>query len=358
MKYYRQKKLSSIEKSEGLELEKNLIESVRVQGAHPVLTSSENLATGASYVRHKRAGNEKGLKEHKKRYALWTFFFLAPALSVLIVFRLLPSLLNLILSFFQGGIIGRFEFVGLNNFILLFRDGIFRASLINIGYYTLINLGVSLVLGFLLALLLQGLKATSSFRTLLFAPLTLSLAATTWLFWMMLNNNSGVVLSFLNETFGLPKGDLIYRHPWNTVGIALITIWHNLGLFVLIYLAKMKAIDRILYEAASIDGASFWRIIYHITFPLLKPTILFLVIGGLALSLQLFDPVYILRGRGGGFNSFLNIHPEHVTPAMYIYSNIFRPFQLGFSSGLSTVILIILLVIGLTPSILKGRKEL
>ena len=298
----------------------------------------------------------KNLKGSKMRHALWTFYFLAPALLFLILFRLGPTFLNLILSFFQGSIIGSFEFVGIDNFVQLLGDELFRSSLFNIGFLTLIHLGISLPLGFLLALLLQGLRGSSAFRNILFVPLTLSLSATTWVFWMMLNNNTGVVLNFLNEVFGLPKVDLIYRHPWNIVGLAIITIWHNLGLFVLIYLAKMKAIDQNLYEAASIDGASFWKIAYHITLPLLKPMIIFLVVGGIAVSLQLFDPVFILRSRST-FSLSMWLNSDHVTPVVYIYSNLFRPLRFGSSTSLSSVIFVMLLALVLLPAILRGREE-
>jgi ABC-type sugar transport system permease subunit len=287
---------------------------------------------------------------------LWTLFFLAPALLVLIAFRLGASFLSLALSFFRGGIFGKLEFVGLANFIRLFGDGLFWASLANIGFYTLIHLSVSLVLGFLIALLMESLKGSSFFRNLLFVPLTLSLSGATWVFWMMLNYNIGVVPNLLNLILKLPKVDLIYGYPWGTLGVALITIWRNLGLFTLIYLARMRALDPALYEAAAVDGASFWQGAYYITLPLLRHTILFLLVAGLAISLQLFDPVFILRSQRL-FSSTLGLRSDHVIPATYIYNALFRSFRLGFASSLSTVVFIISLSLAVAPAVLSRRKE-
>ena len=279
----------------------------------------------------------KGRKlSQSKRYNLTGWVFLTPAALLIAVFSFYPMIKCLIYSFQKGATFAKMEWYGINNYIRMFQDKVFMQSLRNTFVYFLIQVPIMLILALILASMLNNkdLKLKGFFRTAIFLPCATSLVSYAIIFRSLFSTDGFVNTILMN--LGIVDAPVAFLT--NTVSaraiIILALVWRWTGYNMVFYLSGLQNIEYSVYEAAKIDGASPMQSFFHITVPLLKPTILLTAIMSTNGTLQLFDESVNLT-NGGPANS-------SITMSHYIYDVTFKYVpNFGYSCAMSILILIL-----------------
>jgi multiple sugar transport system permease protein len=263
------------------------------------------------------------------------YLFLLPYLIGLVFLVIGPIIATFFISLTNWNLISEPSFVGLANYKKMFVDDPeFWQSVRVTLTYTILAVPAHLIVGLAVSLLLnRDVKGIGIFRTIFFLPSVLSSVAVAVLWLMLLNPDMGAVNTFL-RAIGIadPPGWLNSR-DWAVPAVVLISLW-SISVDVIIYLAGLKNIPAILYEAAIIDGAGTWTRFRHITLPLLSPTLFFTLITGLIYSFQVFDIAYILGGRSGGRGKSLLFY------LINLWNEGFRNQRFGYASALAWVLIV------------------
>ena len=275
--------------------------------------------------------------------ALWAWGFLALPILFFVVVRFWPALHAFTLAFSNWNILGTPRFVGLENFARLWSDPVFWKAFGNTFRYLILGVPISLLVSFVIAYYLDQIRFMHGFiRALYFVPFLTTAAAMAWV-WKWLYQP--LPIGYFNMMLGMVG---VAQQPFlNSTGQALpavlaVAIWAGIGFNVVIFLAGLRAIPETYYEAARIDGVSRTRILWEITLPLLRPTLIFLVVISSIGFLRIFDQVFNMTtdGDGGPLNS--------TTPmVLYIYRTAFKTFQMGYASAQTVVLFTVMLTITL-----------
>jgi len=265
--------------------------------------------------------------------------FLAPAVVVLGIFVLYPIISGAYTSLTSwNGFTPTKPFIGLGNYVRLAHDPEFWNSLMVTCLYAVGVCLLSIVTGLVIALLLDApLKARGLYRTIYFLPVVTSSVAAA-IVWKYMLDSSGFVNGLLNG-IGVNGPDWL-QNRWLALGaLTLLTVWKNLGFNAILYLTAMQSLPQSVYEAASLDGASFRQQVRHITIPLLAPMTFFVVVQALITSFQAFDLAYVLTDGGprGGTEVL----------GMLMYRNAFGLGDFGYGTAIAIVTLALVLVVTL-----------
>lgn len=275
--------------------------------------------------------------------------FLSPALILYAVFFLFPFFFSLYLSFMQWNLASSLkEFVSIQNYLNLFADKVFWRSLFNTVLYTLATTIPLMLFGLLLAVLVEGSgKLKEWYRVLLFMPVVTSLASTALVWILMMSPNDGIINTILAK-LGIEGPNWLNHPAWAMVSIIIVGIWKLLGYNMVLFITGMKGIDKQIYEAAKVDGASSIRQFFTITCPLISHVTLFVLVVNVIQSFQAFTAVYIMT-RGG---------PNNATNILVyeIWQEAFQFFDIGKSSALSIIIFIIVLSVSILQIKLMDKK--
>jgi raffinose/stachyose/melibiose transport system permease protein len=266
--------------------------------------------------------------------------FIIPALFFYLIFLVIPIIRTIQYSFYSwDGASPVMEFVGLDNFVRLFRDTIFWRSLSHNLFWIVSTIVLPVGVGLLLAILLssQLIKYKLIFRITFFMPVILSLVAVGIVWNWIFHPDFGIINTIFRE-IGL---DILTR-AWlgneHTVLPALIIAgsWTYYGFCMVVFVAALQGIDRSYYEMARIEGANPLQIFFKITIPLLKNTITLLVLNSLIGSFKVFDIIYLMT-RGGPFHSSEVI-------ATYMYTQAFSLNDIGYGSAISIMLALIIAI--------------
>ncbi|OCT16409.1 sugar ABC transporter permease [Paenibacillus pectinilyticus] len=287
-------------------------------------------------------------RNRRFKWMLIPMIFLAPALMLYAVFFLYPLAYTVFLSFHQWDMINPDkDFVGWDNYYSLFKDEVLWKALVNTFLYMLMTIPISMTLGFLLALFIESLQRGKSFyRFIFYLPVVSSIAVVS-IVWMLMYDQHHGIINQLFGVFGIKGPNWLADSSTALWAIAIVGIWKSLGSEMLLYISGLKSIDKSLYEAASIDGASRTHKLIHITLPLLSPITLFLLVMGMISSFQNFALVKIMTG--GGPNNSTNVL------VYQIYQEAFGFFNIGRAAAIS--LLLFLIVLTITVVQLKISKK-
>jgi len=280
----------------------------------------------------------RGSAWHRRR-AVEAWVLIAPVIVLFLIFFYGPVLFALYLSLcsWNGGVQPP-EWVGLRNYQQIAVDPIFLRSLGNTVQYSLMTVIPSLSIGLLLALALniEALKIMRFFRVVYFMPVITAPAimAVVWRYLFQANNG---LLNNVLMSMGLPPQLWILDVNQALPSIALTANWHRIGFVMVIFLAGLQSIPDVYYEAAKIDGAGSWDLFRHITWPLLTPTTLFLLITSVIATFQVFDSVRVMT-MGGPLNATNVI-------VYYIFQNAFELFKMGYGSAIALILFAIILIL-------------
>lgn len=304
----------------------------------------------------KAAGKGRSRFGRKLRETLSAYGFLAPYLIILAVFTLIATITAFYFSFFKLDLgFTEPEFTGIKNYQNIWFDlthnGDFIISLKNIVFYTVGVVLLQTILALALALLLnQKVRALGFFRTTFYLPsLTSSVAISLIFIWLY---NTHGAINYLLSLIGIQGPAWLYNPNTALPAIMLLNIWTTAPTFMILYLAALQDIPDHLYEAARVDGASPWRIIWSITLPLLRPTTFLVTALGTIGSFQMFDQAYLMGGGGTGGASGDPLKST-LTPVMVIYNAAFNSSSANMGRACAEAV--VLFVVIFTFTILQKR---
>ncbi len=275
----------------------------------------------------------------EKKLKLFGWLFVAPASLLIIVLSFYPMIYSFVLSL-QSGVANNLHFTGLRNYVRLFKDTNFKASVVNVLIYLVIQVPVMLVLALILSSILnqKDLKLKGLFRTLVFLPCVTSLVSSALVFKSLFAldgfvNRFCLGLGFLSEPI-----NFLMDPFWAKAAIIIVITWRWTGYNTIFYLAGLQNLDDSIFEAAVVDGASPAYQFLHITVPLLRPVILLTAIMSTNGTLQIFDEVKNLTNGGPGMAT--------LSISQYIYNLSFRlnP-QFGYAAAVSWAILFMVAIL-------------
>jgi ABC-type sugar transport system permease subunit len=261
----------------------------------------------------------------------------SPYLLFLAVFVAFPVLFCFFLTFHKWNIISPMTFIGVDNYNRLLHDRLFWKSIGNTLKFLMLHIPLQLVVSLGLAYLLdQKLKAVAFFRACFFMPVIISGVVVTIMWQQLLGNDFGMINRVL-QFFGMHKVGWLVDPDVAIYSIALMATWKNLGLYVILFLVGLQTVPQQYYEAARMEGATKWQQFYHITLPILNPTIFMVVILSTIGGFSLFIEPYVMTG-GGPLNTTLSA-------VLYIYKQAFEYYNMGYSSTLGFVFAFLIMTV-------------
>ncbi|HZW64758.1 MAG TPA: sugar ABC transporter permease [Hanamia sp.] len=266
-------------------------------------------------------------KKHKKsKRNFLPYLLVSPYLLFLVVFVIFPVLFCFFLTFNNWNIIAPMHFIGLKNYSRLIHDRLFWKAILNTLQFLLLHIPLQLIVSLFLAFLLnKKIKAGAFFRASFFMPVIVSGVVVTILWQQLLGYDSGIINRTL-QSAGMEKIGWLTNPDIAIYSIALMATWKNVGLYVILFLVGLQTVPVAYYEAAKMEGASEWQQFYHITLPMINPTIFMVVILSTIGGFNLFIEPYIMTG-GGPLNSTLSA-------VLYIYKQAFQYYNMGYSATL------------------------
>jgi multiple sugar transport system permease protein len=260
------------------------------------------------------------------RAKLLPYLLVSPYLVFVSVFVVFPVLFCLFLTFHKWNIIAPMQFAGTDNYSRLFQDRLFWKAIGNTLKFLLLHIPLQLILSLSLAWLLnQKIRAVPFFRASFFMPVIVSGVVVTILWQQLLGYDTGLINKLL-MTIGFNKVGWLVDPDVAIYSIAVMATWKNVGLYVILFLIGLQTVPPQYYEAAELDGASKWQQFYHITLPMINPTIFMVVILSTIGGFSLFIEPYIMTG-GGPLNTTLSA-------VLYIYKQAFQYYNMGYSATL------------------------
>jgi multiple sugar transport system permease protein len=267
------------------------------------------------------------------------YLFLLPYVLVFVLFRFGPTVAGFVISFFRWNIIGNPHYAGLNNYRQLANDPQFLTSVENSLYFVLLSAPALVVLGLLLALLVnQNLRGRTLARTVVFAPYVV-MSTVVGVVWLWIYNKDVGILNYYLSFLGINK--IAWLSDTNTAmpAVAIATVWWSVGFNMIIFLAGLQDIPEELEDAARVDGASEFGVFRHITLPLLAPTTFLVTMLTLINTLQVFGQIYVMTGGGPSLAT--------TTLVIFLYNQAFQFFKLGYGSTVAYVVLVITVILAL-----------
>lgn len=288
----------------------------------------------------------------KQKQVVWAWSFLALPVLFYVVIRFWPTLNAIVISFQDWNLLKDPEWVGFDNYAKLIADPVFWKVFGNTFIYLIIGTPLSLVISFIIAYHLDKIRFLhGTIRALYFLPFLTSAVAMAWVWrWFYQPVPIGLFNNFLASA-GIPQWPFLQSTTWALPSILAPAVWAGLGFQIIIFMAGLRAIPQTYYEAARIDGVS-WRVtLWEITLPLLKPTIVFLIVFSSIGFLRIFDQVFNMttNNPGGPLNSTKPL-------VLMIYDTAFNAFDMGYAAAQTVVLFTVLLVISLLQlRILRDR---
>ena len=283
--------------------------------------------------------------------------FISPWIFGFLIFTLGPIIASLVLSFCDYDVLHSARWAGLNNYhdLVTTDRPLVLKSLGNVAYLALIGIPLGMATGLAMALLLNSkVSGIRWYRAAFYIPSIVPVVASSVLWLWILNSDPhrGLInaawLGTLTHWFGIAPPGWETVPQWSKPGLIIMGLW-GAGGGMILWLAGLQSIPATLYEASSLDGASGWVQFWRVTLPMLSPYIFFNLIMGIIGTLQTFDSSYILGNTGNGGTT--GPDDSLMMPVVYLFSNAFQYFKMGYASAIAWLLFI--LILGLTLGQLK-----
>lgn len=294
------------------------------------------------------------LKKAKKKsnlfnYSRPVYTMMAPFMILFVVTLLIPAVMSLVFSFSK--ISSDIEFVGLDNFIAVFKDPTFFMSYFNVFIFMAVSIPITILLALIFAVLLNKptIKGRGFFRTVYYLPAITSIVAVSSVF-LTFYNPTGLFNTVLT-TLGFDPIPWLTDPFWARTSIIIISIWLNVGYYTVLFLAGLQNISKEIYESADIDGANSFQQFFKITVPMLKPIILMGMILSTINGLGSFEVPNILFKNGFGPES------SAVTVGVNLYKTSFEMVDFGKASAIAWTMVIVSAILSIIQFIIGGKNN-
>jgi len=304
-------------------------------------------ATGPSVPDTKSRVDQKGRwrSEWRRYYPQWTYCLVIVGAVFLayLVIRIIPIIDTAWMSLHNWSLVKPVKpFVGLENYRKLAVDPLFRMALVNTTIFAVVTVPVTLLLAFGVAVLLdrpmRG-RVENLYKFLFFLPVIPTMVPVS-VIWKWIYDPSYGILNYALGFLGVPPQGWLISSKYAIWAIIGMTVWKNVGYYMVLFLVGLKDIPMDYYEAAGIDGANAWHRLVHITLPLMRPMLLFNVVIATIFSYNVFAQVYVMTEGPQGSPS----NPVRVI-VLDMYENGFRYLKMGYASAEAMVLLLIVLVL-------------
>ncbi|GAA2404159.1 carbohydrate ABC transporter permease [Nonomuraea africana] len=276
------------------------------------------------------------------------YLWVLPAVALFAIFKIYPIVWSFWLSLFRTD--GALQtFAGAANYQRLVADPLFWTALRNTGVILVVQVPLMLAVAVALAVALNSplLRFRGFIRLGFFLPMITGLVAYGLLFAVLLNPQSGLV-NWVLGLAGIPPVPWLTDTLWARIALGLALTWHYTGYNAVIFLSRLQALPKDLYDAAAVDGAGGWHRFRHVTVPGLRPVILLTLVMSTIGTLQLFDEPYVLT-NGGPDNSTLTV-------GLYLYNNGFRYLDFGYASAIAYALAVIIGILGIVQFRVLGER--
>src|SRR5436305_6441083 len=271
----------------------------------------------------------------ERKEARQFYLFISPWLIGVVLFGGGPIIASALISFTDWSLLNSPRWIGLANYQQMFQDPLFYTSLKNTLYFGVGSVLLGVVTSFLLALLLnQKVRGMAFFRTVFYLPSVVSGIATA-LLWVNIFHPDFGLINYVLSWFGIQGPGWLTSEQWVIPALIIMSAW-GAGGTMIIYLAGLQGIPAYLYEAAAIDGATWWSKFWHVTVPMMSPVIFFNVLTGFIASLQAFVLILVMTNGGPANGSMVY--------GLFIYREAFQYFNMGYASALAWVLFILLII--------------
>lgn len=278
----------------------------------------------------------------KRREAVQGILYVLPSFALLLVFCLIPIFMSAMYSFTDYNVMKAPSFTGMANYLKMFQDSYFIASLKNTLIYVLITVPFQTILALVFAAFLARKMATMKtggfLRSVMFIPVIAS-AVTAGTIWRIIYSADSGLLNSVLGFFHIPAVNWLGDSRTALISICIVSIWKNVGYFLVIYYAGIMNISKEIYEASAVDGATPWQQFFKITLPMLKPITYLTVTLGIIWSFQVFDLSYLMTGGGPG--------KATVTIVMSIYNAAFKQHRMGYACAQAMILLVMVVFINI-----------
>jgi len=282
--------------------------------------------------------NRRLMRRKILQEAVTGYLFILPALFILVAFWFIPTFYAFVVSFFRWDFMNPVKtFVGLGNYRELLTSLEFWKVMWNTVYYMIGAIPLAMFFALVLALCLnEKLKLLAWFRTAAFAPVVASIVAMAAV-WMWMYDPINGLLNYFLQLCGMKPLKWLTDTQLAMPALILVDIWKHTGYDMIIYLAGIQSIPDSYYEAAKIDGANAWQRFWKITWPLLGPTTLFILIISVIQRFQVFSMVHTMT-KGG---------PVQATDVIvyYLYEKAFVNFEMGYAFAVAYVLFLIIFAV-------------
>lgn len=292
-----------------------------------------------------------GENEKRKKQPFWRdvkvvpYLYILPNMILFITFMIIPICMTFYYSLVKWNGLGPMKFVGLSNYLYIFKNEVFLKSVWNTIYYSAVTVPLLMVFSLIFAVLLNmKIPCKGIFRSALYLPAVVSTVVVGVVFLWLFQTQIGFI-NYVLGNLGIPAIDWTNNPKVAMVMIIIGTLWQKVGYNMVIYLAGLQGISPELHEAATIDGANTWQRFRFVTLPLLRTTHVFVMITCLINSFRSFDLIYTMT-KGGPLNSTNTL-------VMYVYDMAFQNNNYGRASAAGVVLFLFMF----TFTIVKMKTE-
>lgn len=278
------------------------------------------------------------------------FSFIAPAFLIIFIFVVYPAFRLFFLSFHDANIMGGIKFTGMGNYkALLHSRDFIRSFTVTLRFMVMVVV-IQTILAFIAALIVQEGKRLSNFlRTIFFIPVIISFVVVGYLWQGIYNHDYGLINSFLS-LIHIKRQGFLNDPSMALYALTATCIWKSWPYFMMIFLAGLQEIPKELYESAMLDGAGELRRLYSITIPMLRRTILFiLLITTMDSVVKVFTPVFVMTSGGPRSETDLLVH--------YAWRMAFRLGDVGYASSIMVFVFVFLMIVSFVQLKIGERNE-
>ncbi|SFK16590.1 carbohydrate ABC transporter membrane protein 1, CUT1 family [Marinilactibacillus piezotolerans] len=285
------------------------------------------------------------------------YFFIAPAIILLLMFSIFPILIALVISFTDMSLAGladfsRINFLGIENYQNILQDRVFLQSITNTLFYVVFGVPLVILFSLTIAILINmgQSKYFSFMRVVFYSPSITNIVAVAivWAFLFNPSESIGLINQVLG-TVGIEPIGWLTSTEFSKISLIILAVWRGIGINMLIFSAALQNIPRTMYEAAELDGATRWEQIWYITIPQLKFSTFFVTITTIIGWLQFFEEPFVMTD-GGPLNSTTSV-------ALFIYRNGFQNNQFGYAAAGSLLLFIVIILATMLQLRLQRRAD-
>lgn len=285
----------------------------------------------------------------KRNEVMVAAVLVAPFLAIYLWMFVYPTIQMVFLSLHKAPLIGAGTYIGLDNYVRLFKDKIFYTSVWNTGYFLLLTVVPGTAMALAIALMVTRLKGwtQSIILSMFFLPYVLPITVVYLIWDWMMNFQFGIAQYLIEAITGKPVN--VWRAlPWFMPMVALITIWWTNGFSILLFLAALRNIPKEVYEAAQLDGATRWQLFSRVTFPLIWPVTVLCLTIQLILQMKIFDQVYLFSQGGRTQQTMVMVQ--------YIFETAFVKNDGGYAATVAVAMFVVVIAFSvLNFQLLRAR---